>query len=89
MNREEPRDKNYAAIKRDINASCMCSSRRDLTSESRSRGNKDLAREGRPRDHLSPGIKESLSNVRAKCRELPSELENTHRYTHSPNGRRP
>lgn len=31
MNREELRDKNYAAIKRDINTSCMRSSGRDLT----------------------------------------------------------
>jgi len=30
MNREELRDKNYAAIKRDINTSCMRFSRRDL-----------------------------------------------------------
>lgn len=59
MNREELRDKNYAAIKRDINTSCMCSSRRDLTSESRSRRNEDSAREKRPRDNLSK-IKESL-----------------------------
>lgn len=43
----ELRDKNYAAIKRDINTSCMRSAQSDP--ESRSHRNEDLARERRPR----------------------------------------
>lgn len=81
MNHEELRDKNYAAIKHDINASCMRAPRsRFCPRESRNSRNEDIARVKDDRERTLLEIKESfwmyvlsVGNLEQTC--------NAHAYT--------